>query len=219
MEAELQFDQVQHAAASACRACQQVLRNTYYQTGGQLICENCAASVQNAFGASDGGFLRFSKALGYGVAGAAAGSAVYTAVLALAHINAALITILIGWLVGKGVNKGSGGRGGIGYQIMAVLITYMSIGFSAVLAEVLTGEAGEVSSLRGILICIIGMVVGGVLVAMKSILGAVITFFGLQRAWILNKRVQLDLTGPHSLTSRQESAPFVGDQKALPQGA
>ena len=86
----------------------------------------------------------------------------------------------------------------MGYQILAVLITYLAIGFFATLAEVVTSEEAR-SFLANAFICIFGAFAGAVFMAMHSILGGVITFFGLMRAWQLNKAVQVEVTGPHAL--------------------
>ncbi len=163
------------------------------------------------------------KAIGLGIGGGLAGGAVYTAVLALAQINAALITILIGWLVGKGVSKGCGGRGGVGYQILAVLITYLTIGLSVTLSEVLTSDVAHGSILEAVFICIVGAFFGPVLMGMSSILGAVITFFGLLRSWQLNKAVQIQITGPHALapvaTPAAVNVPPLDSNPVYPQSA
>jgi len=169
-----------------------------------MLCEQCAAAARGDL--RDGNsFLRFLKATGLGIAGAVCGGAVYTAVLAITHINAALVTILIGWLVGRGVHNGSGGRGGRGYQILAVTITYLAIGFSATLADVLTSDVAHGSIVSGVAICFIGTFIGSVLMAMTGILGAVITFFGLLQAWKQNRaaEMEVEVTGPHALAAAE----------------
>ncbi len=219
METELQFDQVNRPATVRCGACESALSGSYFQANGHMLCESCAATTRGDI--RDGnGFLRFMKATGLGVAGAACGGAVYTTVLAITHINAALVTILIGWLVGRGVHNGSGGRGGRGYQILAVAITYLAIGFSATLASVLTTDTAHGSVISGIVICIIGTFVGSVLMAMTGILGAVITFFGLLQAWKQNRATGMEVTGPHALATEPEPEPAVTEARPpLPQGA
>ncbi len=198
---------MQQTGASGCSACQGVLRASYFQANGHILCESCAGNLRNAFQSESGGFARLAKAAALGAGGGLAGSAVYTAVLAFAHVNAALITILIGWLVGKGVSKGCGGRG---YQILAVAITWMAIGFSATLSDVLTSDVGHGSIFAGIVICFLGAFMGAALMAMTGVLGAVITFFGLMRAWQMNRPVQIEVTGPHALGSAtQPAAPEV----------
>ena len=198
MDTELQFDQVPRPAGTSCSACHGALLGSYWQANGHTLCAQCAENVRNTFAGKSGGFLRLLKATGLGIGGGVAGGAVYAAVLAIAHINAALVTILIGWLVGKGVSKGCGGRGGVGYQILAVIITYLAIGFFAMLAEVLTSENAH-SFLGNAFICFFGAFAGAVQMATSSLFGGIIVFFGLLQAWQSNKAVQVEVTGPHAL--------------------
>ena len=208
MDNELQFDQVPRPAGTSCSACHGALLGSYYQANGHTLCAQCAENLRNLFTGQSGGFLRLVKATGLGIGGGVAGGAVYAAVLAIAHINAALVTILIGWLVGKGVSKGCGGRGGVGYQILAVIITYLAIGFFATLAEVVTGEEAR-SFLANAFICVFGAFAGAVLMASNSILSGIITFFGLLQAWQSNKAVQVEVTGPHALAPVAPVAPTL----------
>lgn len=189
---------------------------SYFQANGHTLCERCAENLRNAFEGKTGGFARLMKATALGIGGGLAGGAVYTAVLAITGINAALVTILIGWLAGKGVSKGCGGRGGVGYQILAVVITYLAIGFSATLAEVLTSDVAQGSFFGAVFICIFGAFAGGVLMATTSILGGIITFFGLLQAWQSNKAVQVEVTGPHALAP---VAPRPASTPSLPESA
>jgi hypothetical protein len=200
MESEIHFDQVQRPVGGAvCTSCRGPLLESYFQLNGRVLCQRCAEGVRKFFEGKEGAVGRFLKASLFGLGGGIAGGAVYTAVLAAVHINAALITILIGWLVGKGVRKGSGERGGVGYQILAVLITYMSIGVFAYLSEVITGEVGKVSIVGIIVVCAAGAIMGPVTMAMASPLSGLITFFGLMQAWRLNTPVNVAITGPHAL--------------------
>jgi hypothetical protein len=210
MDDNLQFDRVeQPAGATACSACQGALVGAYFQANGQVLCQTCAENVRQLFAEKDGGFLRLMRAVALGIGGGIAGGAVYVGVLKFAHINAALVTILIGWLVGKGVRNGSGARGGVGYQILAVAITYFIIGLSFTFVAIL-GEEGEgLSMVAKVFTCIVGAVIAPVFEAKESILGAVITFFGLLQASQLNRKVKLDITGPHALApaAAQTSSP------------
>lgn len=225
MDTELQFDRVEKPASHACSECRSALHDSYFQANGHMLCETCAEKIRNGFAQKRGGFVRFLKSTAYGIGGAFVGSAAYTAVLTITHINAALITILIGWLVGKGVTKGNGGRGGRGYQVLAVLITYMAIGFSATLSDVLTSDIAQGSVLSGIIICVLGTFIGGAIMATSDFLGAIITFFGLLQAWQSNRAAVVEVTGPHDLEPASvESAtavppPLPTEPPALPHGA
>lgn len=220
MDTEIQFDRVERPiGASACTSCRSALLGSYFQANGQVLCERCADAIRKLFVSSEGGFVRFLKAAVFGFGGGLAGAAVYTAVLALTHINAALITILIGFLVGKMVRQGSENRGGIGYQIMAVLITYGMIGASIVLSEMFTSDEAGLGILGKIFMVAFGAVAGPVLAATHSPLGGLITIFGLMQAWKQNRGVAVNITGPHALASnasRDPVDPMISQNQPAP---
>lgn len=129
MSEDLQFDRAEFATAptASCGACQAVLTDTYYQANSRLLCGSCADGLKNVLLGSGSRFGRVAKALLLGFGAAIVGALIHFSVLHFLQINAALVTILMGWLVGKAVRNGSGGRGGWRYQIMAVMLTYLSI--------------------------------------------------------------------------------------------
>jgi hypothetical protein len=73
------------------------------------------------------GAARFIKALIFGSMAAGVGALIYYAVYAIFNIQMALVSILIGYMVGAAVRAGSEQRGGLTYQLLAVSLTYMSI--------------------------------------------------------------------------------------------
>jgi hypothetical protein len=103
----------------------------YWAVDGAVLCEPCKGEVLAARGSSDGRGGRIAKAFALGTAGALVGAAVWYAVAKFAHIELALIAILLAFLVGKGVFIGSGKRGGLGYQLMALALTWFGIGAAA----------------------------------------------------------------------------------------
>lgn len=126
---DLQFDRVEGQrgpAAGACAACGQPIREVYYEVNGRVLCERCRQEVEASWisGSAAG---RFGKAVAFGIAAAAAGSALYYGVLALTGYEFGLIAIVVGFLVGFAVRKASAGRGGWRYQALAVFLTYTSI--------------------------------------------------------------------------------------------
>ena len=71
--------------------------------------------------------LRFAKALGLGAAAAALGAGVYFGVEALTGYEFGLIAVVVGLLVGAAVRRGSSGRGGWRYQVLAMFLTYSAV--------------------------------------------------------------------------------------------
>jgi len=124
----LQLDRAEYAenAPERCAACGQALGGSYYELGGRICCAACQERIVAAFAGRPGaaGFLR---AAGAGLAAAAVGSAIYFAVRAATGFQFGLISILVGFLVGRAVHWGCGGRGGWPYQALAVLLTYLAI--------------------------------------------------------------------------------------------
>lgn len=109
-------------AAVTCTGCSRPVHGVYHEVNGQVVCSPCRAGVEGL--ARSGGF---GRALVFGLGAAAAGWAVYFAILKLFEIEFGLIAILVGFVVGRAVSSGSGGRGGWLYQSLAVGLTYLAI--------------------------------------------------------------------------------------------
>ena len=126
----LQFDRIESAGevpeGLACQACSTPLHDHYFEVNGLTVCERCRYSVEESF-AARGGPGAFLKATLFGLGGGLLGAAVYYAVLVLLNLELSLLSILVGWLAGTGVAKGSGRKGGWVYQTLAVGITYFCI--------------------------------------------------------------------------------------------
>jgi hypothetical protein len=129
-EEEIQFDQAEYAtpasAGPTCGLCHQPIADTYYETGGKVFCTACRGRIEESFrGGSRLG--RALKAFVFGSAAALAGGALYYAIIRTTGINLGLIAVLVGYMVGRAVRAGSGNRGGLLYQFLAVFLTYSSI--------------------------------------------------------------------------------------------
>ncbi len=125
----LQFDKaefVEPAATVSCGACKQPIRGSYYQLNAVRICEGCRAPVSEVL-ARGASAHAFGKAAGLGLLAAIAGTLVYFGISAMTGYQFSLVAILVGYMVGKAVRKGSGGRGGPRYQALAMVLTYCSI--------------------------------------------------------------------------------------------
>ncbi len=247
---DLQFEQVEaqsgQAPSGACASCGQPLRDVYYDVNGRTLCESCRAKAEASWssGTSAG---RFAKALVFGVAAAAAGTALYYGVLALTGYEVGLIAIVVGFLVGTAVKKGSQGRGGWKYQALAMFLTYTSIvssyvplliqefskqGFSsdstvtttlgsdtAVVESLLdtAGFAAAVDTAAAItpdpdppglgeavvaLVFLLGLLYAiPFLAGFENILGLLIIGIGVYEAWKLNRRAELNVTGPFKVNA------------------
>jgi hypothetical protein len=113
------------ASAPKCALCQQPITSTYYALNDKVLCPHCSAAVAAPPPGSKAGRVFIAAALGIGAG--LLGAVIWFAVRRIANLQMGLIAILVGYMVGKAVNRGSAGRGGLGYQIMAVVITYCCI--------------------------------------------------------------------------------------------
>jgi hypothetical protein len=135
----LQFDRVESMADSAsgastsepagisCGGCGAVMLDEYYSIGGKSICANCRASVE-ATRATSRTPKAFLKALAFGFGAALAGAAVYYAVIKLLDLEIGIVAILIGWMVGRAIQKALPGGGLRRYQVLAAVLTYFAVG-------------------------------------------------------------------------------------------
>jgi hypothetical protein len=141
------------AAGPTCASCSKPIDDQYWSVGTAVICSACRTNLALEQGNAvrlDARGRRFTKALLFGIGGMIAGAAIWYGVAKFLDLEIGLIAILLGWLVGKGVMKGSEERGGRRYQVMAVLLTYLGIGLGYlpfVFAEVAKQEAAASSAI------------------------------------------------------------------------
>ncbi|MDB5358037.1 MAG: hypothetical protein JWN24_4490 [Phycisphaerales bacterium] len=112
-------------SARACAACKQPIQDTYYTVGNNLVCPRCRDAIAGARGGSSVG--RLFKATAFGIGAGLVGALVWFLVRRFAHVQLGLLAVAVGYMVGRAVLAGSGNRGGRGYQILAVVLTYCSI--------------------------------------------------------------------------------------------
>ncbi|MDQ6635955.1 MAG: hypothetical protein M3Z10_14480, partial [Gemmatimonadota bacterium] len=127
--APLQFDAPHHQgppAAMSCAMCSQSIQSVYYEAGGGVLCARCRGKLESSLGSAGKGG-RVLRASAFGLLAAVAGSIVYYAIRAATGYEIGIVAILVGWGVGRAIFLGSGGRGGRGYQALAIGLTYMAM--------------------------------------------------------------------------------------------
>lgn len=125
----MQFERAERPGAAAgltCGVCTQPVRGSYYEVNGQVTCETCRSRVVGAWHRGSSG-VRFGKALGLGFLAAAAGAGLYFGIEALTGYEFGLVAVVVGLMVGTAVRKGSQGRGGWRYQLLAMFLTYSAV--------------------------------------------------------------------------------------------
>jgi hypothetical protein len=236
----IQFESADFGAAatpSVCGNCKTTLAGTYWAVNGAAVCERCRMTLAQPLEIG-GGLGCFVRGAALGTLGGVAGAVVYFAVGYLTGYEFSLIAILVGWLVGTGVRRGSHGRGGFAYQALAVVITYVAIASTSIPAivdgmreeiekqeaaatqtdraasEPGDGSAGVVAAASddpdGVTGSAFDMLIAiavlfalacalPVLAGTSNLMGLLIMGIGLHQAWSMNRRVQLEITGPHAL--------------------
>ena len=213
-----EFDEAD-PAPGVCRVCEKDLTDAYYEVHGQVVCPDCREKFTEHFESGFGPF-RLVKSLALGSLGGGIGAALYYGVAALSGYEIGLIAIVVGWLVGTGVRIGSENRGGLPYQAMAVLITYLAIVTTYVphvldalrqadlnqpvsSAEAGSGEAAEGTSgqvpqlsLLGWLLVLAVAAAAPFLAGFQNIIGILIIGFALWEAGRQTRRLKLEFAGP-----------------------
>jgi hypothetical protein len=119
------------AGAVTCAVCSQTIHDEYFDVNGQSVCARCHATLSE-HAEPLRGWAPFLRALMFGIAAAVLGAILYYAVVAITHLEIGIVAIAIGYMVGYGIRMGTRGRGGRRFQIIAVLLTYWSVGLAYV---------------------------------------------------------------------------------------
>lgn len=123
------------AAMEKCSSCEGPLAPEYFQVNGEPICTSCRQKQSAGSG---------RKALLFGGAAALLCTVLYYGFVELTGSEMALVTIGMGFVIGRAIAVGSGGRGGRRYQFLALLLTYLSISVSmsaAIVTEVIKARS------------------------------------------------------------------------------
>lgn len=127
----LQFDTADFQTSTGqpvCTACKYPIVSDYFSVGTQILCARCRDAL--ATFESSGRMKRLAVAGALGFGAALIGATFYTLISYLTGYEFSLASIAVGFLVGAAVRKGAMRRGGLGYQLLAALLTYCSIGLS-----------------------------------------------------------------------------------------
>ena len=205
---ELQFDTAEPAsgpasgagpAAATCAGCGQPITDVYFTAGEKVVCPRCRAQyVASMSGGSAVG--RLGKAAVFGAIAALVGAAIWYGVRRATGYEIGLIAIVVGFLVGAAVRAGSGGRGGRGYQVLALLLTYAGICANYV-PDIYSAGIDDGASPGPLLfaIAVVLSLAAPFLAGVRNIIGILIIAFALWEAWRMNTGQPKDLAGPYML--------------------
>jgi hypothetical protein len=187
-----------------CSLCKRPITTEYWQYLGKILCESCRGVVARSIDEAQGGeslgkavLLATAVALGTGLG--------YALFVELTHIQFALVTIGIGWAIGRTIQRVTRGFGSVKHQIVAVALTYVASAMGylpAILGGIANAHTADLSLVRTAATAI-AIMLAAPFIEMKGglggILGLLIMFFGMQTAWRVSKGVGGNLTGPHRI--------------------
>lgn len=231
----LQFQKVEFEdPRPKCAGCRNPMEGAYFQLAGRNICAGCAEKVRSSQGRPQGSDVL--RGFFYGLAAAAVCAIGYGIIIWVTGAALALISIAIGYLVGRGVRIGSRGLGGRRCQILAVALAYFAITISY--APTLVRETRELAKKqaasqaapqktirtvrpvsRPVALMMGVVVISAISLAspflglsggFSGILGLIIVFVGLAQAWKQTARDPRLLLGPYPLTESLTAAPSQG---------
>ncbi len=211
MSEPLQFDRADDdvakgPSAQSCVGCQSAIVDRYFTVQGKILCAACHARVLASVGERFGQGS-FGKALLGGTGAAILGAAIYYGVTAITGYRLGLISVLVGYMVGRAVAKGANSKGGLGYQALAVGLTYLSVAltFFPELLEML--KQPQFQDSRHEIAGILSLLISPILSGYYSPLSGLVNSFALWEAWKLNRTPQLAITGPHVVSTPVVSPP------------
>jgi hypothetical protein len=188
-----QFSTAEYAKTGEvpCRVCGKSVSGAYFRVNGQTACPSCTQNLQGKFPKDS--HAAFVRGLAFGIGGAIAGLALYVVFALVTHLVMGIISLAVGFIVGKALVFGSGGVRGRRYQIAAVILTYFAVSMSSVPIAISLGVHPDVGKL----------IILGLLSPLldfhdpvHGIIGLVILAVGLRIAWRLTAGPQLEVEGP-----------------------
>jgi hypothetical protein len=120
---------VSTGSAVVCGQCQQPVLTEYYDVNTIAVCDACRGHLEQQLTSPSGVSVMLRSAL-FGFGAAIAGAILYYAVVAITDFEIGLVAIAIGYMVGYAIRRATGGRGGRRLQVLALVLTYWSVGLA-----------------------------------------------------------------------------------------
>jgi hypothetical protein len=205
-----------NAGQATCKGCGKGIGDPYYQINGARVCSNCAQTIKEQIPPDS--HAAFGRGVLYGVGGAILGLGIYVGFALATGLVAGLVSLAVGWLVGKAIVTGSGGVGGRRYQLAAALLTYMAVSLAAVPIAVSqdmkqreakvharasdpAAQAPKMSAAKAVgVLTLIGLASPFLALSdpMHGLIGLIILFVGIRIAWRITAGRQPSIVGPLS---------------------
>jgi hypothetical protein len=204
-----------HSPAITCAACRGPITGPYFQINAAQVCPECTNKIQEQIPKDS--HAAFVRALVFGIAGALVGFALYVIFALATGLVVGVVSLAVGFIVGKAMNLGSRGVGGRRYQLVAALLTYLAVSLSAVpitihqmrqqhQAHTQTSDTAaphpeHVSLAKAIGVLALLGIASPLLDLrdpMHGIIGLVILFVGIRFAWRFTAGRTISVSGPHT---------------------
>jgi hypothetical protein len=209
-----------------CKACGNPIDGAYYQVNGAEICSTCAQQIKDKIPKDSP--TAFGRGVLFGIGGAILGLGIYVGFALATGLIAGLISLAVGFIVGKAIIMGSGGVGGRRYQIAAVLLTYVAVSLAAVPIAVSQhtkqrsaqtkaqasdhpanspnvsdshSNSPKMSPAKAVgMLALVGLASPFLALSnpMQGIIGLIILFVGIRIAWRITATRQVSILGPIS---------------------
>ena len=111
-----------------CKICKGAIQSTYFAQSGFLLCPGCAEILQRPPTRSR--LISFLRAVLFGGATAAVCALLSFLVSYFTGLELGIVWLVFGGVIGARVHVGSDRRGGWGYGVLAIMLTYLAIGTS-----------------------------------------------------------------------------------------
>lgn len=204
-----------NSPAMQCAVCRRPIAGSYFQIKGAPVCAACTDKVRAQI--PQDSHAAFVRALLFGIVGAVIGFALYVIFALATGLVIGYVSLAVGYIVGKAMHIGSRGVGGRRYQVVAVLLTYFAVAFSAVpialqqsrvhhQAQVQTVPDSPQPGARvniGKAIAVLAWVgVASPFLDLEDpvhgLIGLVILFVGMRFAWTFTARRTVTISGPYT---------------------
>lgn len=206
---ELQFEKADYSGQphTPCSSCGASLTGEYWQANGHPVCAPCATQLRTLTTAPTRQQMLQGAlyALGAGVVAAIG----YAIIVVVTGYDLALLSIGVGWLIGKAALRGAGEKGSRPLQYIALAAAYLAI-CGTFYAQILYGLAKQGRAINGIAnylmlyVLSLGKPYFELKEGLGGLIGLAILFFGLQQAWQQTRGATLEITGPHAMAAVQQ---------------
>jgi uncharacterized protein (DUF983 family) len=213
-----QFATAEYSSPSGdltCKSCGKPIVGALYRVNGVPVCASCTQRIEEQLPKDS--HSAFVRGVLFGVGGAILGLAIYVTFTIATGLIAGIVSLAVGFIVGKAILMGSHGAGGRRYQVTAVLLTYLAVSLAAVpiaisvhmkqkssqrvaqASDSATASEPKISPIKaaGVLV-LIGVASPFLELSnpMQGVIGLVILFVGIRIAWRMTAAKPVNIVGP-----------------------